>query len=231
MQRLVRAIALSGFWLTLAGAGRAEIVVLDNGRFLKAESFRVEGEQARVALPNGGELVLPIVRIERVLEDEVSSRTSRQEAPAPLDPPVSVYLGFEPEQGAPETPYGDFIFAMAERHNVNPNLVAAIVRAESGFDPNAISRNGALGLMQLMPSTGKRLGATRNELLDAEINIATGVRYLGQLIDFYGDDLALVLAAYKAGEAAVERHGGVPPLRETREFISRVYSYLGNDAE
>jgi Transglycosylase SLT domain len=223
-----RSLALILAVLGLATAGRAEIVVLDNGRFLKSSAYRVEGDRARIELEGGGFLVLPIVRVDAVYEDEVGEPQDIEKAEArSLEPPESIYLGFSPEDQAPETPYGDFILSVAMRRNVNPNLVAAIMRAESGFDEMAVSHKGARGLMQLMPSTGKRLGFSPDDLFDAEINIEAGVSYLEQLIDRYPGDLPLVLAAYNAGEGAVERHKGVPPFRETHDYIRQIYTLLG----
>ena len=213
--------------LVIAGTGFADIVVLDNGRFLKTESYLVQGGQVLIELKNGGELVLPIARIDRILGSEIVRTQAQELAAKALEPTEPIYLGFAPEHDAPETPYGDFIFTVAQRHNVNPYLVAAIIRAGSGFDAGAVSSKGARGLMQLMPSTGKRFGVSREELLVADSNILAGVSYLETLIDRYSDDLALVLAAYSAGEAAVERHNGVPPFRETQEYIRRIYSLLG----
>ncbi|MCZ6727127.1 MAG: lytic transglycosylase domain-containing protein, partial [Acidobacteria bacterium] len=82
-------------------------------------------------------------------------------------------------------------------------------------------------LMQLMPATGKRFGAQPNELFDPEVNIEVGVTYLERLIERYADDLPLILAAYNAGEGAVTRYRGVPPFRETHDYIRRIYSFLG----
>jgi len=213
--------------LGLCSTAGAEIVVLDNGRFLKTESYSVEGDSARIELESGGELVLPMLRIDRVLKDEIVSRREQAAVEEALAPKEPLYLGFAPEHRAPDTPFGDFIFSVAKRRNVNPSLVAAIVRAESAFDPSAVSVKGARGLMQIMPSTGKQLGVMANDLFDAEINIEAGVGYLGQLIERYSGDLPLILAAYNAGENAVARHNGVPPFRETQEYIRRIYSFLG----
>jgi len=223
-----RRLALTLVLLGLATAGHAEIVVLDNGRFLKSSDYQVEGDRARIELESGGFLVLPIVRIDAVLEDEVGPLGDlERELERSLRPPEPIYLGFSPEDQPPETPYGEFIFTIAMRRNVNPKLVAAIMRAESGFDAMAVSHKGARGLMQLMPSTGKRLGFSPEDLFDAEINIEAGVSYLEQLINRYPDDLPLILAAYNAGEGAVERHKGVPPFRETRDYIRQIYTFLG----
>ena len=227
MKRLVPTAAFIFVMLALVQASAAEIIVLDNGRFLRAEGFEVEGEQARIKLDEGGELILPIVRIDRVLGDEVDGSSEQELAARSLSPAEPIFLGFESDDKAPATPYGEFIFSVAQSHNVNPSLVAAIIRAESNFDPQAVSSKGARGLMQLMPSIGKRYGLVPSELFDPELNIITGVSYLEELIERYASDAPMVLAAYQAGEAAVDRHRGIPPFRETQEYLAKIYSLLG----
>ena len=111
----------------------------------------------------------------------------------------------------------------ALRHEVDPALVHAIVRAESGFDPLAVSRRGALGLMQLMPATAAEVGV-RDAFHPAE-NLEGGVSYLRGLLDRYGGDVRLALAAYNAGPGAVERAGGIPPFAETRAYVERVLRF------
>jgi soluble lytic murein transglycosylase-like protein len=102
-------------------------------------------------------------------------------------------------------------------------LVKAVIKAESNFDPLAISRAGAEGLMQLMPATAEALGV--NDSFEPEDNIHGGVRYLRYLLDLFEGDLHLSLAAYNAGENAVFRHNGIPPYRKTQIFIRRVLRY------
>jgi len=121
------------------------------------------------------------------------------------------------------TPYLEVIRAAARRYGVPDRLVSAVIRAESGFNPRAVSRKGAQGLMQLMPGTASVLGV-RNSF-DPSQNIDGGVRHLRGLIDRFPGNLPLAIAAYNAGEGAVTIHRGIPPFPETREYVTRVLRY------
>ena len=114
----------------------------------------------------------------------------------------------------------DAINKAAERHAVDPNLVRALVKVESNFNPNAVSRKGAMGLMQLMPQTARQLRLTNP--FNPEENIDAGVRHLKDLLDSYGGDVRLSLAAYNAGAGAVARSAGVPHYAETRNYVKRI---------
>ncbi len=112
------------------------------------------------------------------------------------------------------------IEAAAARHNVDPSLVRSVVKVESNFNPNAVSRKGAMGLMQLMPSTARTLNVTNP--FDPEQNVDAGVRHLRKLLDSYGGNVPLTLAAYNAGSGAVARSAGIPRFRETQEYVRRI---------
>ena len=155
-------------------------------------------------------------------------------APAPVPPapqvapqPAPSPLHLLDTHGIPAGPFGSLIYEVAARYSLNPDLVAAIVRVESSFNPRARSRKGACGLMQLLPETALRFGLRRKDLFDPAKNLEAGARYLRWLADRFGHDPVRVLAAYNAGEGAVERYGGVPPFKETRRYVDRIFSLLG----
>jgi len=114
----------------------------------------------------------------------------------------------------------------ARRHDVDVNLVRAMIRTESNNDPRAVSNKGALGLMQLMPFTARDLGVTN--VFDPVQNVDGGVRYLKSLLTQFGGDLPLSLAAYNAGPGAVTRHGGIPPYRETQDYVKKIGNLYGS---
>lgn len=118
-----------------------------------------------------------------------------------------------------KVPYAAAIRRVAERHGVDELLVAAIVSAESSFNAEAVSHRGAVGLMQVMPAYA---GSRSARLTEPEVNLDVGARYLRHLLERYGGDLELVLAAYNAGPANVRRYDGVPPFRETRRYVEKV---------
>lgn len=119
-------------------------------------------------------------------------------------------------------PYGDLIRSTAQRYQVDSLLLASMVEAESGFNPYAMSPQGALGLMQIMPETANPYSV--DDLLEPAVNIDLGARYLARLLREFDGDVTLALAGYNSGPGNVRRFGGMPPFRETRDYVDRVLS-------
>ncbi len=207
-------------------------MVLTDGSVFKVKAYEAGEDQARLTLGFGGAMTLPIERVERVLDDEVewpepepAAVAAAAEVPPVPEPPIP--LRFAEDQPVPEGPYGQLIYEAARKHKVNPTVVAALIRQESAGNKRAVSHKGARGLMQLMPATAIRFGVRKEKLFDPAENVEAGVRYLSWLVDQFPNDLAKVLAAYNAGENAVLRYQGIPPYRETRNYVRRIFSNLG----
>lgn len=160
------------------------------------------------------ELTQQLNGLERQLAQAVKAFSSAQ-APAP---PKTNQAG--PEEHAGYHRYNSIINDAARRHEIDPLLVSAVIRHESGFSPVAVSKAGAMGLMQLMPDTARALGV--RDAFDPIQNIEGGTTLLSQLLDRYKGHVDLALAAYNAGPAAVDSYGGVPPYAETQAYVRDV---------
>jgi len=135
-------------------------------------------------------------------------------------------LALAPPNARLASAYDELIDEVARRHDVAPHLVRAVIKVESNFQPNARSPKGAVGLMQVMPATGRRFGAA--DLRDPRSNLSAGTQYLRWLLNRFDEDLTLALAAYNAGEGAVEKYGRrIPPFAETQGYVSKVLAHLG----
>jgi soluble lytic murein transglycosylase len=144
-------------------------------------------------------------------------------------PNYKSYPGFQPGFFAPlsnlpnQAAYDPHIKLTCKLYGLDCNLVKAVIRAESGFNPLAVSPKGAMGLMQLMPGTSRDLGVV--DPFDPRQNIDGGARYLRMMLDRFNNDTALALAAYNAGPEAVVQHGGIPPFDETQIYVKRVMDF------
>ncbi len=134
-------------------------------------------------------------------------------------------VGKTPEADSVTHTYASQIRALALRYDVREDLIRAVARAESDFNPYAVSKKGAVGIMQLMPETARRYGV--NNRFNISENLKAGVRHLKYLNRRFNGKLSLILAAYNAGENAVLQHNGVPPYRETREYVRRAMGFMG----
>ncbi len=160
-----------------------------------------------------GRLIRSTVVASRVVPEKVVSTTPPASKPDPQ----------------PSLTVNELVANIARRHEVEPSLVDSVIRVESNYNPNAVSSAGAMGLMQLIPSTARRFGV--NNTFHPEQNIEGGVRYLKYLMQLYNGDERLALAAYNAGEGAVAKYKGIPPYPETQNYVYQVGKKLGQSRE
>lgn len=191
--------------LVLAVSAEAEIAVMAGGKILYIDRFERTDETITMFLTGGGEVTVPSDWVTNIVPNE-----------------IIVHRGADPEAVRLLPHLQPVIEPVAAKYGLDPNLVAAVIWAESSGDPNAVSTKGAQGLMQLMPATARELGI--GNVFDPHENVDGGAHYLRRMIDEQGGDLSLALAAYNAGPDAVRQHAGVPPYRETRDYVGKVMS-------
>jgi hypothetical protein len=209
-------MSMLGSWLgalALFGAvsamQAAEVVTLTNGYNLLCDHREETGGKVRLfTSKDSGNFV----------EVDAAEIASVETVPDPPAPAAPAEVKTEPK--LTEADVRELISRAGANHNLDVDLLASVVRAESGGDIRAVSRTGAQGLMQLMPGTAAELGVA--DSFRADQNINGGTAYLDALLLKYHDNLALALAAYNAGPAAVDKYHGVPPYRETRVYVARV---------
>jgi soluble lytic murein transglycosylase-like protein len=198
--RLTRLALLLPLSLLAAPTGlRAEYIVLRSGQRLTVTGYQLIGPKYRLQM-NGGFVEMPA-------EDVVAIE------------PEEIFTSARPLPAA-SAPFADLIQAAASRYTVDADLIASVIATESNFDPKAVSRRNARGLMQLLPETAARLGV--KNIFDPRENIDAGTHYLRDLLQRYKNDLALTLAAYNAGPESVQRFGRIPPFAETQSYVRRV---------
>lgn len=211
---MARIVALLAGLLTLAVPASAEIVKFSNGRTLSVASCRFEGEYAILTLRGGGELRTPRALIDELLPDEEPGARQYALARLAASPARERPLGREALR--------ELVDRVSQRVGVNRRLAHALVAAESNYDPFAISPKGAMGLTQIMPVIVREYGL--DDPFDPEGNLEVGLTHLRRLLGRY--EVRRALAAYNAGEGAVARYGGVPPYRETQQYVTRVLTRL-----
>jgi soluble lytic murein transglycosylase-like protein len=213
MKRLLYLIVLALIVLAASTTSlwAGEYVVLGNGFRLHADRHEVAGDAIRI-FSGSGVMEMPAATVAGFEQDD-------QTKPIPVQPPVvSMAL---PDIPVAQTP-ADLAGQAAKRYKLPDGFVQGVMKAESGFHPNALSPKGAIGLMQLMPETARQLGVDPH---DPHQNADGGAQYLRELLAKYESDpnqVLLALAAYNAGPAAVDKYHGVPPYAETRQYILRV---------
>ena len=188
-------LALAAF----AAGARADYFVLRSGARLNVTAYQLVGERYRIQM-NGGSAEIAAADVVAIEPEEIF-------IPAPRMPLT-------------QAPYGDMIQSAAKKYSVDADLIFSVIAAESNFNPRAISRRGARGLMQLLPATGTRFGV--KDIFDPAQNIDAGTQYLRDLMARYQGDLVLTLAAYNAGPGAVLRYGRVPPYNETISYVRAI---------
>jgi hypothetical protein len=192
-------------FLGIVPSQAAENVVLRNGFSLLCDHRELEGAKVRLFTTQGSS---------NFLEVDAAEIASVEVVPDPEPVPA-----VEPPK-VTSTDMNELIAKAGAEHNLDVDLLASVIRAESGGNVRAVSRTGAQGLMQLMPATAAQLGVT--DSFAADQNIHGGTAYLDALLIKYHDQLALALAAYNAGPAAVDKYHGIPPYRETQAYVARV---------
>jgi hypothetical protein len=197
--RLTRLLPCCALLLAVAPAGSAEYIVLRSGQRLNVSSYQLLGDKYRLQVAGG----TVFVATEDVLSIE----------------PEEVFTRLKPADNF-RGPFRELIEAASAQYKVDADLIASVIAVESNFEPKAISRRDARGLMQLLPETAARLGV--KDIFDPKENIDAGTRYLGDLLKRYDNNLALALAAYNAGPEKVEKFGSVPPYAETISYVRRV---------
>ena len=202
----------------LAGAActisAGDLVEFNDGRTLKVVSWEPLGNVAMLSLEGGGEITVPLSRIANV-----------RNLPAPsvaVERATSPGAATDWQRRAGE--YAGAIEQAAVRHGLDPVLLAAMAEVETAFDPFAVSHKGACGMLQLMPKTAERFGV--EDVFDVNENLDGGARYLRWLLDRFDGETELALAAYNAGEHAVDRYGGIPPYRETKNYVTRILARI-----
>lgn len=197
-------LAAAAFLITLFAAhpAKADYAVLRSGQRLHITGWQNLGDTVRLDLP-GGSVTIAAADLDRIEPEELFGESAQRD---------------------PDVPYSTQIRNAANTYGLDPALVASVIAVESNFNSRAVSKRSALGLMQLRPETAAQM-AVRNAFDPVE-NIDGGTRYLKQLLDRYGQNLSLALAAYNAGPKRVDLYRGIPPLAETQSYIKQVISRL-----
>ena len=206
--RLTATLAFVAATTMFAPAASADYAVLRSGARLHVTGYQLDGERVRLSVAGGTVEIAASELIDVEPEDQF---------PAP--PPVNTDFGER---------YANLIRVSAQKHGVDERLIARVIAAESNFDPKAVSRKRALGLMQLLPETAARYAVVN--VFDPAQNIEAGTHYLKDLLARYSGNVRFALAAYNAGPEMVDRYGGVPPFAETQNYVKRITASLAADA-
>jgi transglycosylase-like protein with SLT domain len=197
--------AMSFIVAVVAPAAQADYAVLRSGVRLHITGYERSGDRVRLSMTGGS--------VDVQAEDLVSVEPEDQFTAQPAAPPA-------------EGPFGNLIRAAALKHGLDEKIITGVIAVESNFNPRAVSRKQAQGLMQLIPQTAARYSVAN--IFDPAQNIDAGTRYLKDLLQKYRGNLALALAAYNAGPEMVERYGGIPPFPETQKYVRQITARLAS---
>jgi soluble lytic murein transglycosylase-like protein len=211
MWKLLAAISA---WIAFSVSVQAELIVFQDGRAMGARGHSYDGAMILLDLGGGNAIGFPSDQVRAILDDELPSYMEGDR--------LLMAYARDPKG------FGSLIAEAAAKHGLDPVLLESVIRAESGFDPRAVSSKGAQGLMQLMPATAAELEV--GDPFDPHANVDGGARYLRALLELFGGDMGLALAAYNSGRGRVERSGDIPPIAETRRYVQRVLSYYNKVA-
>jgi len=208
MRRAAIFLVLLGAAVVNPPGTRADYAVLRTGLRLHITGYEQTGDRVKLTVAGG--------TVEVAATDITAIEPEENFAPNPPAPPVEDVTG----------PFGKLIHEAAAKHGVDEDLVKGVIAVESNFNPKAVSRKQAQGLMQLLPETAARYSVVN--IFDPAQNIDAGTHYLKDLLEQYGGNLRLALAAYNAGPEMVERYRGVPPFRETQTYVKKITSNLAS---
>jgi soluble lytic murein transglycosylase-like protein len=200
LKHVLVSLGLTSALSLCASSARAEYVVLRSGARLNVTGYELVGDKYRLQMM-GGTAEVPASEVVSIEPEEIFERL--------------------PEPLSPNTPFSEIIRQAASRYGVDADLIHCLIAVESNFNPKAVSRKNARGLMQIMPQTAMHLGV--KNIFDPGENVDAGTRYLRDMLAKYNNDLFLALAAYNAGPDKVDRYGRrVPPFPETRQYVQKI---------
>lgn len=226
----MKRLFLTAVVLAAAFPASASIALLSDGRSMKIEAYKLVDEAViQLTLKGGGALTMPLARVERIVDDEVATAEIVAEVKKIVEEEGGVFPKKSWRYSDASKPlfksrFDNLIVEAAKKFDVDAALVSAVIKAESDFNPREVSNKGARGLMQLMPATAERFGV--NNSFDPAANIYGGVRYLRWLLEKFNGNADLAVAAYNAGEGNVWKYNGVPPFRETINYINRIARHI-----
>jgi Transglycosylase SLT domain len=224
----MRRLLMTAVLILAANAASASIAVFADGRTQKIDGYQVEEDIIHLNLQGGGKISMSLLRIDRIVDDEIVTPEVVEEVKKIVEEggvfPRRSWRFNEESMPLFKSKYNDIIVRAARYHDIDAALVSAVIKAESDYDPKTVSHKGARGLMQLMPATAKRFGVTNS--FDPEQNIYAGTKYLRWLLDKFGDNADLAVAGYNAGEGNIKKYDGVPPFRETVNYINRIARHI-----